>query len=515
MTVAGNLAFQSGALYLVQVNPSSASAPTSPPAAAPRSPAPCRRRSRRAATSRAATPSCPPPAGSAAPRSTALTTQPAGRLRREPELHRDRRDPEPHRRRWRAAQRHRYRRPEHQPAQRRHRARQLLQQRRRAAARLRAACSASPAAISPMRLSQLSGEAATGGQQAAFQLTDQFLGLMLDPFVDGRSGVARRRRPALGFAPEREAVPESRARLCRGAQGAAGARPPSFEQRWSAWGGAYGGSNRTVGDPAVIGSHDLSARTAGFAGGLDYRFDARHRGGRRARRRRHRLEPRATVSAAARATPSRPASTARRVRARPISRPRFAFTNHWMSTDRFAFAGDHLTASFNAQSIGGRVESGYRFATMFGGITPYAAMQAQSFRTPDLQRDRCQRRRLRAGLQRPHRDRHPQRARRPLRPPAGAQPQRGAGVACAARLGARLGERSGARGRVPDASGRELHRQRRDAGEELRAGLGRRRAAPRQRRLAASASSTASSRAAPPPMPAPGPSDIRGDRRGP
>ena len=53
-----------------------------------------------------------------------------------------------------------------------------------------------------------------------------------------------------------------------------------------------------------------------------------------------------------------------------------------MSTDRFAFAGDHLTASFNAQSIGARVESGYRFATMFGGLTPYAAMQAQNFRTP-------------------------------------------------------------------------------------------------------------------------------------
>jgi hypothetical protein len=39
-------------------------------------------------------------------------------------------------------------------------------------------------------LSLLSGEAATGGQQIGFQMTNQFLGLMLDPFVDGRSGVA-------------------------------------------------------------------------------------------------------------------------------------------------------------------------------------------------------------------------------------------------------------------------------------------------------------------------------------
>jgi outer membrane autotransporter protein len=53
-----------------------------------------------------------------------------------------------------------------------------------------------------------------------------------------------------------------------------------------------------------------------------------------------------------------------------------------MSTDRFAFAGDHLTASFNGQSFGGRVESGYRLMTYYGGLTPYAAIQSQMFHTP-------------------------------------------------------------------------------------------------------------------------------------
>ena len=52
-----------------------------------------------------------------------------------------------------------------------------------------------------------------------------------------------------------------------------------------------------------------------------------------------------------------------------------------MSTDRFA-VNDHLTANFNAQSYGGRIESGYRFGTPYGGITPYAAIQVQSFHTP-------------------------------------------------------------------------------------------------------------------------------------
>jgi outer membrane autotransporter protein len=63
----------------------------------------------------------------------------------------------------------------------------------------------------------------------------------------------------------------------------------------------------------------------------------------------------------------------------------FAFTNHWMSTDRTA-VGDHLTADFNAQSYGGRLEGGYRFATLYGAFAPYAAIQAQSTRraTPKL-----------------------------------------------------------------------------------------------------------------------------------
>jgi outer membrane autotransporter protein len=59
-----------------------------------------------------------------------------------------------------------------------------------------------------------------------------------------------------------------------------------------------------------------------------------------------------------------------------------AFTNYWMSTDRFAAFGDHLTADFNAQSYGGRIEGGYRFATAADAVIPYAAVQAQSFHTP-------------------------------------------------------------------------------------------------------------------------------------
>jgi hypothetical protein len=57
-------------------------------------------------------------------------------------------------------------------------------------------------------LTLLSGEAATGAQQGVFQLGGQFLGLMLDPFVDGRAGIGGAGGGAIGFAPERPDIPD-------------------------------------------------------------------------------------------------------------------------------------------------------------------------------------------------------------------------------------------------------------------------------------------------------------------
>jgi outer membrane autotransporter protein len=60
----------------------------------------------------------------------------------------------------------------------------------------------------------------------------------------------------------------------------------------------------------------------------------------------------------------------------------FAFGNNWMTTNRTAL-GDQLTASFDAQSYGIRLEGGYRYAVLPNfGVTPYAAVQPQAFHTP-------------------------------------------------------------------------------------------------------------------------------------
>jgi outer membrane autotransporter protein len=214
-------------------------------------------------------------------------------------------------------------------------------------------------------LTLLSGEPATGAQQGAFQLMNQFLGIMLDPFVDGRGGLLPD-----GIAPAHANVMKAPAY-----------KAPPFEQRWTVWGSAYGGYNRTGGDPAVVGSHDLTARAAGFAAGTDYRVApgtvlgfalaggatnwglAQGLGGGKSD------AFQAGVYGTTRSGPAYLAAS-------------LAFTNYWMSTDRFAVAGDHLTANFNAQSIGARLESGYRIGSPTGAVTPYAAVQAQAFRTP-------------------------------------------------------------------------------------------------------------------------------------
>ncbi|WP_354247821.1 autotransporter domain-containing protein [Bradyrhizobium sp. LA2.1] len=229
-------------------------------------------------------------------------------------------------------------------------------------------------------LDQLSGEAATGAQQGAFQFTSQFLGLMLDPFVGGRSGMSTG-DTAFGFSPERAALPDDIALAYNKVLGTPAVKAPTFAERWTAWSTAFGGTNRTSGDPVVIGSHDLGARAGGVAAGADYHFGrdalvgfalsgggtkwdlAQAIGGGKSD------AIQAGVYTAVRTGPAYFAAS-------------LAVANHWMSTDRLAPFGNQLTAKFDAQTVGGRIEGGYRFATPIGGFTPYVAAQAQAFRTP-------------------------------------------------------------------------------------------------------------------------------------
>jgi uncharacterized protein with beta-barrel porin domain len=230
-------------------------------------------------------------------------------------------------------------------------------------------------------LTLLSGEPATGAQQPAFQLMNEFLSLMLDPFVDGRVGVGGVYGYVIPFAPDREPLPEDIALAYSKVLRTPAYKAPVFEQRWGVWGAGYGGANRTTGDLLVVGSHDLSAHTAGGAAGLDYR-----------------VAP-GTIVGFALAGGGTGWSLAQGlgggssdafqagVYAKTHYGPFYlagalAYTQHWMNTDRVAFASDRLQARFNAESFGGRAEAGYRIPYAVAAITPYTAIQAQNFHTP-------------------------------------------------------------------------------------------------------------------------------------
>jgi hypothetical protein len=237
-------------------------------------------------------------------------------------------------------------------------------------------------------LSQVDGELNTDAERGAFELMNQFLNLMLDPYVDGRgsSGAGS----TIGFAPDQEASFPSDIALAYDSVLKAPApsqpSPARFDQRWSVWGSAFGGASKADGDP-VVGSTTVTASDYGFAAGMDYRVSpdtvvgfslggggtgwnlAQALGTGRSD---------AFLAGAYGITQWGPAYLAGAV----------GFANHWFDTNRIAL-GDQLTANFSGQDVGARVESGYRYAVPVPwsgwgliGVTPYAALQTQWFHTP-------------------------------------------------------------------------------------------------------------------------------------
>jgi autotransporter-associated beta strand protein len=227
-------------------------------------------------------------------------------------------------------------------------------------------------------LTQLDGEVATGAEHAAFQLTNEFLELMLDPFVNGR-GNAALGGTAIGFAPEQEANLPPEIALAY-ASILTKAPPRSLEQRWTAWGSAYGGTSTTNGDPAV-GSNNIRASTFGFAGGMDYHFSP------------YTVAGFALAGAGTNWGLTNALGTGRSDALQvgaygshwfgpAYVAGALAFSNHWFTTNRTAF-GDQLNATFTGQNFGARVEGGYRYWALSAfAVTPYGAIQAQTFHTP-------------------------------------------------------------------------------------------------------------------------------------
>jgi uncharacterized protein YhjY with autotransporter beta-barrel domain len=230
-------------------------------------------------------------------------------------------------------------------------------------------------------LAQLDGEAGTGAERAAFQLTNQFLALMLDPFVDGRpGGFGTYGTGAIGFAPEQQDNLPPDVALAYAAILTKAPPPPTFDRRWTAWGAAYGGSNRANGD-AATGSTNITAQTFGFAAGMDYHVSPNTIVG-------FALAGGGTNWGLANALGSGRSDALQvgvygiRYLGPAYVAGALAFTNHWFTTNRAALGGQ-LNASFDGQNSGARLESGYRVGVLPTlGVTPYGAVQFQDFHTP-------------------------------------------------------------------------------------------------------------------------------------
>ena len=230
-------------------------------------------------------------------------------------------------------------------------------------------------------LTQLDGEDATGAQKGAFQLMTQFLDLMLDPTAGGGAGSGG---GASGFADEAQAnlPPDIALAYARALH-----KPPpqqrNFDQRWNAWGSAFGGSGTYDGN-ATVGSTNVTASDYGYAAGMDYHVTpdtvygfALGGGGTNWNL--------ATSLGNGRSDSFGAGVYAKTHWGQAYMSGALGFANHWFTTNRIAL-GDDLTASFQGQSYAARGEVGYRYGVPVTGyiigVTPYAALQVQDFHTP-------------------------------------------------------------------------------------------------------------------------------------
>jgi uncharacterized protein with beta-barrel porin domain len=162
---------------------------------------------------------------------------------------------------------------------------------------------------------------------------------------------------------------------------AGAARNDLFDQRWSVWGSAFGGSSNTSGN-AALGSNSATARAFGLAAGADYRISRDTLAG-------FALAGGGTnfsVSGlgSGRSDLFQVGAFVRHTRGAAYVTAAAAYGWQDVTTDRtVTVAGiDRLRAEFNANAYSSRIEGGYRYVTPWMGITPYTAGQFTTYNLP-------------------------------------------------------------------------------------------------------------------------------------
>jgi len=233
-------------------------------------------------------------------------------------------------------------------------------------------------------LSQASGEPGAAIATSTFMAWNQFFNMIFDPSGSGRRTVG---------GPS-EAVPFAEARGRGDDVALAYAAAPSrrdpgettvsipSRSHWSMWGGGYGGSATTQGD-AIQGSHDTTSRAYGFAAGAD-----------------REVAPGSLIGFAlagggtsfgladglggGRSDLFQASLYARQDWNAAYLMAAFGYGWQDFTTERtVTIAGtDRLEARFDAHTVAGRVEGGWRFGSELTGMAPYAAFQVASIALP-------------------------------------------------------------------------------------------------------------------------------------
>jgi autotransporter-associated beta strand protein len=243
------------------------------------------------------------------------------------------------------------------------------------------------ASLTPSGLSQAAGEVATGTQQATFNAMNMFMQLLSDPFVSGRNGGTVTGGGAQPYSEEdgslayaSRSAGSARDALARMPTKADVARNDPFDNRWSVWGSAFGGGANISGN-AALGSNTADTRAFGLAAGADYRITP------------------ATIAGFAlagggtnfsvnsfgsgRSDMFQAGALVRHTVGNAYVTGVLAYGAQDVSTDRtVAATGDHLQANFTTNVWSGRLEGGYRYVTPWMGITPYAAAQFTTLQLP-------------------------------------------------------------------------------------------------------------------------------------
>ncbi|MBR0958281.1 autotransporter domain-containing protein [Bradyrhizobium japonicum] len=236
------------------------------------------------------------------------------------------------------------------------------------------------AGLGPNGLMQASGESATGSQQTTFSAMNLFLGLLTDVYGSGRSGISGATPYADDASASAYAAPGKDARdalasIYRKAPAA------TFEQRWDVWAAGYGGSQTTDGH-AALGSNDTTSSVYGTAVGLDYRFSPSIIAG-------FALAGGGTSFGVnglgwGRSDLFQAGAFVRHTAGPAYVTAALAYGWQDVTTNRVVTAAgfDQLRAQFNTNAFSGRIEGGYRHAMSWIGVTPYVALQATMFSLP-------------------------------------------------------------------------------------------------------------------------------------